>query len=140
MSEQEDTRDDAGLTLSDAIARLERIASRSRGEKTLAIAYDPGVLTVGPTPSKPIRSIYQGIDFDRNRVFVDVGQRLAAPTTEFEMAKEALRRANDAIGFILLALNKRSLTPEARIAAITATVKSYCGNSNDSASREPSRS
>ncbi|KVV40902.1 hypothetical protein WT27_13330 [Burkholderia territorii] len=140
MSEQENVREDAGLTLSDAIARLERIASRSREEKILAIAYDPGVVKVGSTPSKPIRSIYEGTDFDRNRVFLDVGQRLAAPTTEFEIAKEALRRANDAIGFIQLALNKRTLTPEAKIAAIAATVKSYRGNPNKTVSREPSAS
>lgn len=138
MSEHQPPRDDSGLTLDEAIARLEQIASHSRDVKHLAIAYDPGVLTIGPTPWKPIKAIYPGIDFDRKRVFVDVAPRLAAPGGEFEAVKDALRKATDAIGFILLALNNRALTPDAKVAAISATVNRYRDDPVQQAPHRPS--
>ncbi|AQH05770.1 hypothetical protein A9R05_42905 (plasmid) [Burkholderia sp. KK1] len=115
-----------GMTVEDAVAHLRKIVSDShRGrEQRLAVAYDPGTVSVGGTPHKLVQNIYPGIDWDMGLVFFDLGSRLCAPGEEQETRKLALRRAQDALARISLALQS-NLTAEARLEAIGLTIQAW---------------
>ena len=115
-----------GMTVEEAVAHLEKIVSSSHRarEQRLAVAYDPGIVTMAGTPHKLVQKIYSGIDWDAGLVFLDLGHRLCASGEEQETRKLALRRAQDTLARISLTLQS-SLPPEARIEAISRTVQAW---------------
>ncbi|HDR9163633.1 TPA: hypothetical protein QDB28_004037 [Burkholderia vietnamiensis] len=113
-----------GMTVEQAVERLQVIASRSHREQRLCVAYDPGHATMGGTPSKLVRAIYPGFDWDASKVFIDLGERLKAPDEEQARYRQHISRAQHAIGFIGIAL-RSSLTPEGKLKAIQGHYDAY---------------
>ncbi|MBN3839305.1 hypothetical protein [Burkholderia sp. Ac-20349] len=106
-----------GITVEEAVERLAAIAERSHRTQRLCVAYDPGHATMGGTPSKLVRAIYPGFDWDASKVFIDLGERLKAPDDEQARYRQHMSRVQHTIGFIGIAL-RSSLTPEGKLKAI----------------------
>jgi hypothetical protein len=113
-----------GMTVEQAVERLQVLASRSRRVQRLCVPYDPGFMTVGGTPAKLVRAIYPGIDWDASKMFVDLGERLKAPSDEQEKLRQELHRATNALGFVALALSS-ALPADAKLKAIKQTMDGY---------------
>ncbi|WP_454056842.1 hypothetical protein [Cupriavidus sp. Marseille-Q8015] len=118
------------MKLPEAIERLERIHAHDRRDSILAVAYDPGFVTVGGRPFKPVASINPGFDWDSGKVFLELeGGRLMAPSEDIEKLRAHVRKYTEAMGRIHLVLTNSGLPPEAKLKAIHSWVEDATGHS-----------
>lgn len=114
-----------GITVEEAATRLQQLAQRSRAPMQLVIPYETGRVMIGGTPSKPVFDFKPGFDWDKGKVFVDIGERLSAPSTEWENDRELLRRAVDTIGIIALQVRKERVSSDDKLRAIAKTLANF---------------
>ena len=112
------------MTVARAVAVLERIAVR-RGSSKLVVPYDAGRTMIGPTPSKQVLTLHEGLDWDHDSVFVGVGPLLQAPCSEIELQRQLHNDAVDTIGRIALQVRAPGLSPEEKLQRIAALVKGF---------------
>lgn len=107
----------APLTVDQAIERLTAISQRGGGDKLFVIPYNPGRVTMGPSPAMPITGMSSGIDWNRKKVFLHPEQELGIAGDEL---KQLSTRCDDAL-HRLYAIKRalaESQSPEAILAAV----------------------
>lgn len=116
MSEKE------GVGVSTLIGMLRKVEAQGAGECQAVVACDRGVVPIGPHPSVPVTGVHAGIDWDRGRVFVDVGQRVAVAGPEFDRVKKSYRITSETIGWIGLAIQNRGLSSSEKLLRVESAV------------------
>ncbi|WP_227461632.1 hypothetical protein [Cupriavidus pauculus] len=117
------------MKLAEAIERLERIHAHDRRDSILVVPFNPGFVTVGGRPHKPVKSINPGFDWDSGKVFLELeGGVLMAPSEDIEKLRGHVRRYTEALGRIALALTNSGLPPDAKLKAIESWVEDATGH------------
>lgn len=107
----------APLTVDQALERLTEISRMGGGDKLFVIPYDPGRVTMGPSPAMPITGMSPGIDWNHKKVFLHPEQELGLAGDELKQLKTRCDDALHRLYAIKRALGE-SQSPEAILAAV----------------------
>lgn len=110
----------------DAEPALKRYGRRY-GEMRLVVRRHQLSGGIGAQPTFDVVGLHDGFDWDDGSLFLELNHPVQAAADEYERERKMQRELSETIGFLYLALRRRSSTPEQKLREIVDVLRSRTG-------------